>query len=71
METVDPVVPISTVIRRFENAKEACLQHRRQLPWWAFKQKAIILGAVACYDVEIEVLLALGGSCQPIIGQRT
>lgn len=70
MKTVDPLVPISLMISRMEKHQAEFREIVAKLPWWRFKRRAMACMAIAVYDQEIDALLALAGSCQPIIGYQ-
>ena len=70
IETVDPLVPISVMVSRMEKHQAEFRVVLARLPWWHFKRRAMASMAIAVYDQEIDALLALAGSCQPIIGYQ-
>ncbi len=68
LECVDPVVPISSVIRRLEREYEVISAAMATASWWQFKRRWIYAGACAMLLEEIDALLTLSASCQPVIG---
>lgn len=66
---VDPVVPISKVISRMEKHYDELVDASARTSWWQFKRRWVFAGACAAYRNEINALLSLGASCQPVIGK--
>ena len=68
LECVDPVVPISRAIKRMEAHYDQLHMSLMLTPWWYYKRRWILSGACATYRNEIDALLTLSASCQPVIG---
>lgn len=66
---VDPVVPIARIISRMEKHYDELRLAASLTPWWQFKRRWIYYGACAAYQNEMNALLSLSASCQPVIGK--
>lgn len=53
------VLPAVGLLHRLVAQLEALRESRASLPWWKRKNKHILTGAIAAYEVEIEDLKAL------------
>jgi hypothetical protein len=67
LETVDPVIPISNVISRYEKVMEHTRQALMKTPWWKFKRRWVYSGVISAYQFEIDVLLQLAATTQPVL----
>jgi hypothetical protein len=66
MKTVDITIPASTLSARFEKHLEEMRRELCSVPWWNFKKRWIMAGAVATYQYELDNILEFGGKHQPI-----
>lgn len=53
------VLPAVCLLHRLEAQLKTLRESRDSLPWWRRKNKSILTGAIAAYEVEIEDLKAL------------
>lgn len=65
MNTVDAHIPISVLISRLEKYRDAVRGARESLPWYAWRDYNLLLGAEQAYTVEINAALELAASTQP------
>ncbi len=66
-ECVDTAVPVGTLVRRWENTAEQLLLEYSRLPWWRWKQRAWLIGAMAALRAETNSILELAAQQQPIL----
>ena len=69
-QTVDVLVPIAAVFRRYQGYQDGLRAELNALPWWRFGARSRLVGAIAAYQFEIDAILGLAASRQPIIGDR-
>jgi hypothetical protein len=62
----DHSLPASSVLRRLENHLEGLRADLAATPRWRFKRRLILSGACSAYRYEIDELLRITGSWQPI-----
>lgn len=67
MKCVDPVIPTSALIARWENHRDVLIAKATALPWWHWRKRAILAGSIAAYDFEINTLLELAAKQQPVL----
>lgn len=67
MQTVDPVIPISNMINRYENMIDDHIKCRAALRWWERRKRFAFTYGIVLLQEEIDLLLKMAGSCQPII----
>lgn len=53
------MIPVETVSRRMWNHREALAEYAAQLPWWAWKRRLILRGAIAAYREELTAVNVL------------
>jgi hypothetical protein len=68
MECVDCVVPVSVLISRWEKHRDSTREALAKIPWYRPRRRLMLAAAAAVYEYEINTLLELAASTQPIIG---
>ena len=53
------VLPAVVLLHRLEAQLKALRESRSSLPWWQRRNKRVLTGAIAAYEVEVEDLKAL------------
>lgn len=69
-QTRDILVPLAVMVGRFEKQREQLrvdLSSRRDL---TDESRAMLSGAIAVYDMEVDKLLELGGASQAVWGRK-
>lgn len=67
MTTVhDHLLPVSSVLNRLENHLEQLRADLAATPRWRFRRRLVLSGACSAYRHEIEELLRITSSWQPI-----
>lgn len=61
-------MPLTTLYGRLLAHREAAWDVLRTLPWWAWKRRAMMVGAIAAYDYEILALKSLESQSPVIAG---
>jgi hypothetical protein len=65
-ETRDPLIPASVVLTRLEGHLERMRSELEVTPRWRVRRRLILAGACSAYRYEIEELLRITGSWQPV-----
>lgn len=66
VETIDPFIPVSVQVKRFENHLTEMRKTLRELPFWKVKKRWIMRGVIATYQYELDFILEWAGKQQPI-----
>ncbi len=62
---MEPMIPLSVLVSRFEKHQEQFREHYQNLKWYQWKKKAMIAGMVCIYDHEISMALDLASKTIP------
>ena len=54
-------IPIQTLALRYENHIEAMHEARSALPWWSWRERMMLSGAIGAYRHEADTVLEMGG----------
>jgi hypothetical protein len=65
----DPLIPIRTVIDRIEKQISQLEREYQETKRLEFKKRYVVQVSIAIYKIEIDKLLELAASTQPIIGK--
>lgn len=67
LDTVDPVIPISVMIRKYEKIVDQTRDSLNKAAWWEFKRRWALAAIISAYEFEINTLLQLAATTQPIL----
>ena len=67
LETVDPVIPISNMISRYEKIIDDTRETLATVPVWNIVKRNRLLGIITAYRFEVDVLLQLAATTQPFL----
>lgn len=65
-EAVDHHLPVSLIVSRLERHRDEMLRELAATPWWRWRRRLILKGGAGAYSYEIEQVLEISGSWQPI-----
>lgn len=65
-EAVDHLIPVSLIISRLEKHRDEMQSKALETRWWQWRRRTLLLGAAGAYSYEIEQILGITGSWQPI-----
>ena len=67
LDTVDPVIPISRVIRKYDKIIDQTRNALNKTPRWQFKRRWVLAAVISAYEFETNALLRLAASTQPVL----
>lgn len=68
MEAADHLIPVSVLHSRLEKHREELKAERDALPFWQWRRRIKLDGAIGAYAYEIEQLLEHSSKWQPFWG---